>query len=168
MYNVGYNYGSSHMTTPTELLDLYRNGPALLRRAVAGFTLEQLQARPIPGKWSTLEVVAHIADFEPVYADRFRRVIGLKDPVLLSADENEYVKHLHYHERDLEEELHLIEATRASTARLLSHLTAEQFQRTGVHNEKGLVTLESLLKAIANHIPNHIKFIDEKRKALEI
>jgi hypothetical protein len=36
----------------------------------------QLLARPIPRKWSTLEVVCHLADFEIVYADRIKRVIA--------------------------------------------------------------------------------------------
>ena len=57
-----------------ELADVYLAGAAQLRAAVAGMTREQLIARPIPGTWSTLEVVAHIADFEPISTDRIRRV----------------------------------------------------------------------------------------------
>ena len=35
-----------------------------LHTAVAGMTAEQVLSRPIPGKWSTLEVVAHLAGTE--------------------------------------------------------------------------------------------------------
>jgi len=52
------------------LIEQYLAGAGLLRRAVAGMTREQLLARPIPGKWSTQEVVCHLADYEPIYADR--------------------------------------------------------------------------------------------------
>ncbi len=151
-----------------ELLDLYTAGPALLRKAVAGMTHDQLVARPIPGKWSTLEVVCHINDFEPVYADRFRRVIALKHSLLQVADENEYMKFLYPQERDLNEELAMIEATRIATARMLKLLPADAWERTGIHSEKGKVTLLDLLKSAANHISSHIKFIEEKRKALGI
>jgi hypothetical protein len=151
-----------------ELLDLYTAGPALLRKAVAGMTHEQLLARPVPGKWSTLEGVCHLNDFEPVYSDRFRRVIALKTPLLMVADENEYMKFLNPQERDLNEELAMIEATRVATARLLKVLPADAWERTGIHSEKGKVTLLDLLKSVANHIPSHIKFIEEKRKALGI
>ena len=48
-------------------------------------TQEQLIARPIPGKWSTLEVVCHLADFEIVYADRIKRVIAENEPTLSAA-----------------------------------------------------------------------------------
>ena len=67
-------------------IDEYLAGPVLLRQVVAGMTPEQLRARPIAGKWSTLEVVCHIAEYEPIYADRMKRVIALNDPELLKGD----------------------------------------------------------------------------------
>ena len=156
------------MPTVAELIAKYESTPADLRAAVRGMTREQLIARPIPGKMSTLEVVAHIADFEPVLADRLRRVAALDKPLLLGADENEYVKHLGYHDRDLELELNLIEATRKATAAILKKLPAEAFARQGVHSLKGLQTLEQVLTAAANHIAHHLVFIVEKKKALGI
>ncbi|TWU44134.1 DinB superfamily protein [Novipirellula aureliae] len=50
------------------------DGPKRLQAAIAGMSKEQLDAKPIAGKWSTREVVCHIADFEPVYGDRMKRV----------------------------------------------------------------------------------------------
>jgi hypothetical protein len=61
------------------LIEEYLAGPGLLRRAVAGMTREQLLAKPVPGKWSTLAVVCHVADYEPVYIDRMKRVIALNE-----------------------------------------------------------------------------------------
>ena len=46
------------MPTPSELAEQYLAGAAALRQAVKGMTREQLVARPVAGKWSTLEVVA--------------------------------------------------------------------------------------------------------------
>lgn len=156
------------MPAPSELIDAYLAGPAALRAAVAGMTRDQLTARPVPGKWSTLEVVAHVADFEPVYADRIRRVIALDRPLLLVADENEYVARLGYHHRDVEEELAMIEATRKTTARVLRAAPADAWQRYGVHSYKGLQTLDQVVTAITNHIPHHLGFIAAKRTALGV
>src|SRR5690349_5415413 len=94
------------------LIDNYLAGPQTLRQAVADLSREQLLARPVPGKWSSLEVVCHLADFEPILADRMKRVIALDQPTLVGADENRFAATLAYHERDLEEELTLIERTR--------------------------------------------------------
>ena len=59
---------------PADLIVQYLAGPQLIRQAVFGMTDEQLDAAPIAGKWSTRQVVCHIADFEPVYADRMKRI----------------------------------------------------------------------------------------------
>src|SRR5437870_10554891 len=104
------------------LSDDYLAGIQTLRRAVAGLTKEQVQARPVPGKWSTLEVVCHIADFEPVYADRMKRVIAFDRPQLLGADEKGFAAALAYQDRDIEEELAVIETTRRQMARILKVL----------------------------------------------
>ena len=154
------------MPTSAELIESYASGPAQLRAAVAGMTPEQLRARPVAGAWSTLEVVAHIADFEPVYADRIRRTLALKKPLLLTADENEYVKHLAYHDRDIGEELGFIEATRRTTARILRAVPADAWARVGIHSEKGVVTVEQLVATITGHIPHHLTFLAAKKAAL--
>lgn len=154
---------------PKELAAQYLAGAAALRTAVAGMTREQLVARPIPGKWSTLEVVAHIADFEPVLADRVKRIVALGDvPLLLVADENLYLKALGYHDRDVEEELALVDAVRKQTARIIRALRPEQLELVGCHNKKGLVTLEKVIRTAINHIPHHLPFVAEKRKALGV
>jgi uncharacterized damage-inducible protein DinB len=149
-----------------QLVNDYLAGPDLLRRVVAGMSKEQLQARPIPGKWSTLEVVCHLADYEPILADRMKRIISHDQPTLLGADENRFAEHLYYQDRDIEEELQIIEWTRKQMARILKQLPAEAFQRTGVHSERGPMTLQRLLELSVKHIPHHIRFIEDKRAAL--
>lgn len=157
------------MPNPIELADQYLSGASALRQAVKGMTREQVLARPVPGKWSTLEVVSHIADFEPVFSDRMKRVIALGDtPLLLAADENLYAKAFNYQDRDLEEQLTLVEAIRKDMARIIRSMKPEQLQLTGCHNKKGIVTLEQIVKGATNHIPHHLTFIVEKRKALGI
>ena len=83
-----------------------------------------------------------------------------------SADEKHFAAALAYHQRDVEEELTIIERTREQMARILRTLPAEAFRRVGVHNERGELTLEKLVTMATNHIPHHVKFIEEKRKAL--
>jgi uncharacterized damage-inducible protein DinB len=144
----------------------YVEGVQLVREAVRGMNREQLVARPIAGKWSTLEVLCHLADFEPIYADRMKRVIAEDRPRLMSADEKHFAAALAYHERDAEEELALIGNTRSQMARILRTLPAEALQRGGVHSESGPITLEQLLGYAIRHIRHHVPFIHEKRQVL--
>jgi uncharacterized damage-inducible protein DinB len=150
----------------SDLIASYLSGPGHLHHVVVGLSPAQLRERPIPGKWSILEVVCHLADFEPILADRMKRVVAEERPTLLGADENRFAAALAYHERDLHEELTIIENTRSQLARILRTQPESVLQRVGVHNERGPLTLERLLQIGANHIPHHVQFIIEKRKAM--
>ncbi len=151
---------------PKTLIDNYLDGPQLLRRAVAGMSQEQMIARPVPGKWSTLDVICHLADFEIVGADRIKRVIAENEPTLFGGDPAAFAARLAYHQRNAEEELLLIETIRKQVARILRTLKPEDFQRRGNHSEAGPLTLEALVQRSTGHIPHHVRFIEEKRKAL--
>ena len=151
----------------TQLIDDYLAGPQKLRAAVAGMTAEQLDARPIPGKWSTKHVICHIADFEPVYVDRMKRVIAEDEPTLFGGDPDLFAARLAYDHRDVSVELDFIEAARKHMGAILRSLRPDDFLRQGNHSEAGPITLEKLLTNITNHIPHHVKFIEEKRAALK-
>lgn len=154
------------MASLATLIEQYLEGPKQLRDAVAGMTSEQAKSRPIAGKWSTLEAVAHLADFDPIMADRMKRIIAEDNPTLLGADENKFAAALQYQDRDLEEELKIIEMTRSQMVRILKKLPESALQRMGTHNERGPRTLEQMLSTAIGHIPHHVRFILEKRLAL--
>jgi hypothetical protein len=99
-------------------------------------------------------------------ADRMKRVIAENNPTLIGADEEKFAAALCYHDRDLEEDFRIIDATRGQLARILRTLPESALQRVGQHNERGPRTLEQLLTTATGHIPHHVKFIHEKRLAL--
>ena len=148
------------------LIDEYLAGAELLRQSVAGMTPEQLDARPVPGKWSTRQVVCHIADFEPIYADRMKRVIAEQHPTFFGGDPDTFAAALAYDKRPVQDDLELVAAVRRHVATILRTLSEADFQRTGNHSQDGSVTLETLLKRITGHVPHHVRFIEEKRRAL--
>lgn len=149
-----------------DLIAEYLTGPQKLRAAVAGLNREQLRAQPVAGKWSTHQCVCHIADFEPVYLDRIKRVIAQDEPMMSGGDPDLFAAKLSYDARETDTELQLIAACRAHLGPILRQLTPADFQRKGIHNEAGPLTLEKLLRNVTSHIPHHIAFIEEKRKAL--
>ena len=151
----------------SQLIDEYLAGGGQLRAAIAGMTDEQLDAQPISGKWSTRQVVCHIADFEPVYADRMKRAIAEDQPTVFDGDPDLFAARLAYEHRDLEQELQLIDSVRRRMARILRTLSANDVQRTCMHSEESPLTIEKLVERMAGHIPHHNKFIEQKRSALE-
>ena len=149
-----------------ELLDRYAAGPAILRTAVKEIDRQKLALRPVAGRWSTLEVVCHLSDAEAVYAERMKRVIAEDEPPLRGFDPDVWMPRLAYHDRDVDEEIELIELVRGQMARILRPLAPDQFQRRGIHSEDGPMTLETLLRRITDHLPHHLRFIEEKKAAL--
>ena len=148
------------------LIDDYATGPQKLRDALTEMTPEEIDSAPVPGKWSTRQVVCHLADFEPVYADRMKHVIAEDQPTFAGGFHQQFAEHLAYDQRDIEEELTMIEVTRSQMARILRTLPPEAFERTGIHSVDGPMSLRSLLERITNHIPHHVEFIEEKRRAM--
>ncbi len=151
---------------PAELVAAYEQGIDDLKSAVAGMTPEQVLARPIPGKWSTIEVVAHVADTEVYFSDRIERTLALDRPLLMSVDERPYVERLCYQSCDLDEELALFASLRRHVARILRSQPPEAWSRKGVHSETGLVTVRQLVFQSVRHARHHLPFIAEKRAAL--
>lgn len=152
---------------PSELIMAYEGGIADLRSAVAGMSPEQILARPIAGKWSTQEVVSHLADTEVYLTDRIERTIALERPLLIGVDERPYPERLNYQAFDLTEQLDLFAALRRHIVRILRMQPPEVWQRTAIHSETGLVTLRQLVLHAVRHVRHHLRFIAEKRAALD-
>jgi uncharacterized damage-inducible protein DinB len=153
---------------PAEIIAAYEQGAADLRAVVVGLSAEQVRARPIPGKWSVVECVAHLADTEIYFTDRIERTIALDRPLLLSVDETKYMERLDYQSFDLAEQLDLFTALRRHAARILRAQSPEAWRRTAIHTGSGLVTLRQVVLQAVRHLRHHLPFLAEKRAALGV
>ena len=151
---------------PAELVSAYERGIDDLRAAVAGMTPDQVLARPVPGKWSTIECVGHLADTEVYFTDRIVRTVAMDRPLLVSADEKQYIQRIDYQSFDLGEQLALFAALRRHAARILRGQPPGAWSRPAVHSEAGLLTLRQLVWQAVRHLRHHLPFIAEKRAAL--
>lgn len=149
-----------------DLIATYLAGPELLYSAVEDLTDDQLDQHPIEGQWSIREVICHLADFEPIYADRMKRVIVENEPRFGGADPSAFAARLGYRVRSVETEITLIRAVRRQMADILNSLPDDAFTRTGIHPRDGALSLAVLLSRITNHIPHHLQFLAAKRRAL--
>ena len=144
----------------------YESGPAKLRTACAGLTDEELNRRIGPGEWSIMENAVHLLDSDLASTHRKRRIVAEDNPLLVSYDENAFIARIASDRSDLAEVLDLFEANRRFTARWLRTLPREAFARTGIHTQRGKVTLQQIVEIYANHVDHHLKFVAEKRRNL--
>jgi uncharacterized damage-inducible protein DinB len=147
-------------------IEAYLAGPQDLRAAVAGLGREQLVARPVPGKWSVLEVVCHLADTDANIAYRIKRVLSEERPTFERVRPDLMHAALAYHARDVEEELTAFEVTRRQVARILLASTPEAWERAGVVGDRGDRTVAQMLRGAVEHLAHHLAFVAEKRRAL--
>ncbi len=148
-------------------LEAYLAGSANLRSAVADLSREQLIARPIPGRWSTLEVVCHLADTDANIAHRLKRVLSEDRPTFDRVQPDLMRAALAYQDRDIEEELACFDLGRRQIARILRASPVEVWERVGVIGDRGDRTVRQMVIGAIDHLAHHLKFIEEKRHALQ-
>lgn len=154
------------MTGHEKLLRDYLAGIDELREIVVDLTPEQLRARPVPGKWSTLEVLCHLADSEAVFADRMKRILAEERPALPFADPARFAPALAYESRDAEVEIDLIALIRRQMAAILRAQPDERWSRVGVHSVNGPCTLEQVVDKAVSHLEHHLAHVRDKRAAM--
>jgi hypothetical protein len=157
--------------TNTKLVDSYAAGEARLEEAVRGWTdadlrrLPQESAGPEVGKWSVHQLIIHLQDAELAFADRMRRVIAMDNPALLMWSENAFFTQLKYQEQSTADGIDLIRLTRRQLTRILQNLSDAEFERTGIHNERGPQKLSAIIGFADWHLNHHLGFVAKKRAA---
>jgi uncharacterized damage-inducible protein DinB len=149
-----------------ELLQSYEQGSDSFRAMFAGLTPEQLQAFPVPGTWSLQQIALHVLDSDLVIADRMKRVIAEDRPLLIAYDETRFAASLHYDQQPIDEVASLFALNRKHVSRILRRLAPDIFQRTGIHTERGTVSLAQLVQGAIDHLEHHRAFVVKKRGLL--
>jgi hypothetical protein len=150
-----------------EQINAYEAAPAQFAAAIEGLSERQLMQAPAPGEWSIHEVLVHMPDSEIFVYERLRRVIAEDQPVLHAFNEEVWAAHLNYLTQNHQLALDLFAALRHSTAALLRSLPASAWERTGMHTERGEMSLYELFTLYLSHGVNHLKQIEEIKQSLE-
>ena len=130
--------------------------PARLARAVAGLTPEEAARPERPGKWSVAEVVHHLADYELVNGYRFRMVLAHDTPAIQGYDQDLWARRLRYLHIPMDEALARFTTQRHANLRLLETLAPEEWDRAGIHSERGPETVRRMFTLMAGHDLLHL------------
>lgn len=150
----------------TDLIAQYAAGADLPAKGIAGLTRAELNAFPVPGTWSIQQIVLHLMDSDLIASDRMKRVIAEDSPLIMAYNETRFSQRLFYEELDAGQACELFRLNRLMTAEILRRLPAETFARTGVHSERGKLTLGDLVADYHKHLLHHMRFLHDKRKLL--
>ncbi|HEX9652536.1 MAG TPA: DinB family protein [bacterium] len=137
-----------------------------LTEAITGFDEAELRRPEKPGKWSIIEVIKHLADGEMVIGFRLRMILAHDRPPITAYDQDLWASELKYNEARLEETLSQLRALREANLQLLRSLTTQQWQRFGIHAERGEESVERLAKMVAGHDLVHLSQIERIKRAI--
>lgn len=137
-------------------LETQAQAPDLLTALIANIPLEQLTTRSSPEKWSVGEILAHLAEDEIATAWRYRQMVEQSGIALAGFDQDLWARLGNYGARLPEESLALFRLLRNANLQFLKGLTPAQWDCSGIHAERGRITVRELATHMVGHDANHI------------
>jgi hypothetical protein len=140
--------------------------PSRLEAAIAGLAPRLLARAEADGKWSIVQVLRHLADSEIVWAYRLRMTLAQDRPPLTGYDQDAWASRFHYADADPGTSLELFAAVRRANLAMLAAISPDDWQRVGMHAERGEQTVAHMVRLCAGHDLLHINQLARIRAAV--
>lgn len=136
-----------------------------LRRleAVARLDVKTLARSYAPGKWTGLELLAHMADCDLVYHYRFLKVIAEEGAPIVPFDQDRWVVELRASERPPAVSIASIAAARWGFLHYLATMPADVLERKTFHPDLGTLSALDLADTLGTHALHHLEQLEAIR-----
>lgn len=131
-----------------------------LMRATPG---EQWNRSPAPDEWSPWQVLVHLADAEAVMGLRVRMIVTQDRPIIVGYDQDAWAARFARLDPDPQATFKRWRVLREANLRLYESLTPDEWERVGVHTERGDESARLVVKLAAGHDRAHL---DQLRQGL--
>jgi uncharacterized damage-inducible protein DinB len=133
----------------SELIAALAATPSELRALTRGRELTD----PGPdGGWSAAQVVSHLVHAEIVYQNRIGQILTLHTPPIAAYAEGAWAERFGSLDADPE----LFATLRRRLVRLFESIGADEWERAGLHEERGLESIAGLLEHLVHHDQDHL------------
>lgn len=137
-----------------------------LEELTSGLSDDELRQPEAPGKWSIVEVVQHLADSEIIYGYRMRLIVAHDRPALPGYDQDLWADRLRYREVAFEDAVGQLRDVRRVNLRWLRTLEPGEWEREGVHGERGVESVRHVFELLAAHDLVHRRQVERIRTAI--
>jgi hypothetical protein len=152
---------------PRDPLAVMRELLPWLKDRLHGVAEASLRRPEAPGKWSTIEVIQHLADSDLVAGYRIRMVLSEDRPPLQGYDQDRWAREFHYRDVSLDQALGQLRGLRTANLHLWGGLSPSQLERVGLHSERGAESAGFLLRLMGAHDLVHRRQIDRILAAVQ-
>ena len=123
--------------------------------------------RPGGSVWAPVEVLAHLADLELIYAARLRAMLTIDEPALQIVDQEALAQRAGYLDWPVAVALDRFLARRRDTLELLRSCSAAELERRGRHPRRGVITVADQVAIMLAHDTSHVGQIRQRLSALD-
>ena len=136
-------------------LDVQSTTAEELRRLIAGRSDETLTRSPAPGKWSVAQILGHLAEGEIVLGYRMRSMLAESGCAIAAYDQARWAESMRYEGIPAATSLERFAQLRAWNLAMLKDLSDEEWERFGLHSERGRESVRDTARLYAGHDLNH-------------
>jgi uncharacterized damage-inducible protein DinB len=148
-------------TEGNDPLAMQREASKTIATLIAGVPTSKLRQPPSPGKWSVAEILMHLAEDELTSTWRYRQMLEYDGPQLPGFNQELWAQWSDYASWEPADALTMFRLLREANLKMLARLTPEQWERYGIHAERGKITVRDLCRHMAAHDINHIEQISK-------
>jgi len=130
--------------------------PLRLQALAAGSPEPRWRAQPLGDGWTAIEILAHLRAADEILAPRLTQIAVHAEPFLIALDERQWAEVVGFSRLTPAQLAHGLAARRKELLHWLRRLPAADWQRTGVHEAQGPVTLLTVAHNLAAHEAEHL------------
>lgn len=138
--------------------------PGRVASAVAGWSESQLRAPSAAGVWSAAEIFAHMRAADDIVAPRAFMILTRDQPPLAAYDERRWAEVVGYAQADFQSSLQAFTLRRAELVGMLRRAAPDDWQRTGIHEVRGPLSLLEVVTGVVEHEEEHCAQLETLRK----
>ena len=142
--------------TPADSIARLRGTELDLVALLSGLDTKRLRQRPADGEWSALQILCHLADAEMVYGVRIRLILTVERPWISAYDQDAWADRFVEVEHDSKETVSRWRITRDANLRALGSLQPQDWERVGMHAERGEESVALIAQHLADHDRDHL------------
>jgi hypothetical protein len=150
------------VSEPNGIIAKYRRQADEMEEFLSNCPADAVIRSPAVGRWSILEIAAHLADAELLASTRIRRIITQDRPEMRGYKQELWAQSLAYGQQKIEAMSARFVILRRENAALLEMIGEEVWRLNGRHDEYGELSLRELIEDYITHTAKHL---DQMRAA---
>jgi uncharacterized damage-inducible protein DinB len=140
-------------------ISVLQQTPGKLEHLLETLSAEDFETSYETGKWTTREILAHMADVELLMGYRLRQAISESDYVIQVMDQDTWAKR--YKKLEPSHSVETFRALRSWNLAFFSTFGLEDWNKETTHPERGKETVDLMVSFLAGHDLNHLGQLEQ-------